>query len=186
MRKEIVKFGYFLLPRALNHPQKRVLDDILLILPAGPSRYSTQPAPTFREGTVQILKCIQLFGAQCSATGVDIISARTSAKPIMALCYNALTGRSMGGLSGKFRTASLHDDEYASFVTTLVELRSNSGLSQRQVAVALGWNQSVVAKIETKQRRIDIIELVRMAEVIGFDAAKLVRGVQREFRSRLG
>lgn len=92
----------------------------------------------------------------------------------------------MGAMSGKSRTISLHDDDYASFVTTLVEMRSNSGLSQRKVAAALGWNQSVVAKIETRQRRIDVIELVRMAEIVGFDAAKLVRNIQKKIHRKPG
>jgi transcriptional regulator with XRE-family HTH domain len=92
----------------------------------------------------------------------------------------------MGRTLAKSRIVSLHDDDYASLVTTLVEMRSNSGLSQRKVAAQLGWNQSVVAKIETKQRRIDVIELVKMAEIVGFDAAKLVRDIQTKIRRKLG
>jgi transcriptional regulator with XRE-family HTH domain len=73
---------------------------------------------------------------------------------------------------------SLHDPAYAAFVKTLVELRMRSGLKQRQVAAALGWNQSVISKIETRQRRIDIVELIRVTAVLGTDPASLVRQIQ--------
>lgn len=82
----------------------------------------------------------------------------------------------------KARTASLHDDAYASFVKLLIERRQKSGLSQQAVADALGWNQSIIAKVESVQRRLDVIELVRMASVIGFDAGRLVREVQLQMQ----
>ncbi len=71
--------------------------------------------------------------------------------------------------SRKARTASLHDAAYAAFVSLLVQRRIKAGLSQQSVANALGWNQSIMAKIESVQRRLDVIELIRLAAVIGFD-----------------
>jgi transcriptional regulator with XRE-family HTH domain len=79
----------------------------------------------------------------------------------------------------KARTASLHDDAYASFVEKLVKRRIKAGYSQQSLADALGWNQSIIAKIESVQRRLDIIELVRIANVLGIDASRLVRDVQQ-------
>ena len=77
------------------------------------------------------------------------------------------------------RVASLHDEAYARFVGALVLERKKSGLSQQAVADKLGWQQSIVAKIETAQRRIDIVELIRFAGAVGFDAAKSVRELRR-------
>jgi transcriptional regulator with XRE-family HTH domain len=71
--------------------------------------------------------------------------------------------------------ASLHDEAYAGFVQALIRHRKTAKLSQQEVADRLGWQQSVIAKIETVQRRIDVIELIRLAEVVGFDPARLVR-----------
>jgi transcriptional regulator with XRE-family HTH domain len=85
----------------------------------------------------------------------------------------------MGRRSKKTRVASLHDDVYRQFVELLVERRKASGLSQQSVADALGWNQSQVAKIETCQRRIDIIELIRLTDVIGVDPARLVSDIRK-------
>lgn len=78
---------------------------------------------------------------------------------------------------------SLHDPAYAGFVKMLVELRVGSGKKQREVAKALGWNQSVVSKIETRQRRIDVVELIRVMEALGADPVTLVREIQRELSS---
>lgn len=80
--------------------------------------------------------------------------------------------------------ASLHDEAYARFVERLVRHRKAAGLSQQDVADKLGWQQSVIAKIETAQRRIDIIELVRLAEAVGFDPSRLVRETRTDMITR--
>lgn len=85
----------------------------------------------------------------------------------------------MGRPARRGRVASLHGDSYAAFVRLLVDRRKTSGLSQQDVADALGWPQSFIAKIEKKERRIDVVELVRLAAVVGFDPARLVRDIQR-------
>lgn len=86
----------------------------------------------------------------------------------------------MGRRSKKARVASLHDETYQRFVQRLVERRRAAGKSQQIVADELGWNQSIVAKIETAQRRIDIVELIRFADVVGFDVVKLVHDLRRQ------
>jgi transcriptional regulator with XRE-family HTH domain len=85
----------------------------------------------------------------------------------------------MGNPPYKARTASLHDAAYASFVEKLVKKRIKAGHSQQSLADELGWNQSIIAKIESVQRRLDIIELVRIANVLGIDASRLVKDVQK-------
>ncbi|RZA16228.1 MAG: XRE family transcriptional regulator [Proteobacteria bacterium] len=82
----------------------------------------------------------------------------------------------------KARTTSLHDDAYALFIEALVQKRVKAGMTQRDLAKALGWNQSIIAKTESVQRRLDIIELIRISEVLDFDPARLVRDVQAKIR----
>ena len=86
--------------------------------------------------------------------------------------------------SRKARTASLHDEAYAELVQAVVKKRLKSGLSQQAVADALGWNQSIIAKIESVQRRMDAIELIRIADVVGFDPARLIRETQVQMFGR--
>lgn len=86
----------------------------------------------------------------------------------------------MARSSRKNRTASLHEAAYVRFVSMLVQRRKDAGLSQQALADELGWNQSIIAKIESVQRRLDIIELLKIAKAMGFDAARLVREVEQD------
>jgi transcriptional regulator with XRE-family HTH domain len=60
-------------------------------------------------------------------------------------------------------------------VKWLREERIAKGLAQSDVAKRLGEHQSWVARLESGQRRLDVVELLIVAKAIGFDAAKLVR-----------
>ncbi len=48
-------------------------------------------------------------------------------------------------------------------------------MTQADVADRLGEYQSFVARYESGQRRIDVVELLRLAEILKFDASGLVR-----------
>ncbi len=74
---------------------------------------------------------------------------------------------------------SVYTEEYRMFLAMLVEVRQKAGLSQQQVADRLGRPQSYVSRYESGQTRIDTVELVRLARVIGFDAASMVRKIDR-------
>lgn len=54
---------------------------------------------------------------------------------------------------------SIHSQNYRIVIQSLRSLRENKGITQNQLATMLGCNQTVVSKIETFERRIDIIEL---------------------------
>ena len=51
----------------------------------------------------------------------------------------------------------------------LVDARKSAGLGQDDLANRLKCNQSLVARIESGERRIDVVELVVLARAIGFD-----------------
>jgi transcriptional regulator with XRE-family HTH domain len=57
----------------------------------------------------------------------------------------------------------------------LVELRREAGLRQIDLAAKLGVYQSWVTHMESGQRRIDVIELIELGRIIGFDPADVVR-----------
>lgn len=64
---------------------------------------------------------------------------------------------------------------YERFQQMLVEARRKSGLSQQEVADRLGRPQTYVSKCELGTRRMDVVEFVEMAEVLGFDPADFIR-----------
>ena len=51
----------------------------------------------------------------------------------------------------------------------LVDARKSAGLGQDDLADRLKCHQSLVARIESGERRIDVVELVVLARAIGFD-----------------
>ena len=63
-------------------------------------------------------------------------------------------------------------------VRALVDARQNAGLSQQQLAAKLKRHQSFVARLESGERRIDVVELVVLARAIGFDPFQLLAIVE--------
>jgi len=64
---------------------------------------------------------------------------------------------------------------YRAVVETVIEGRKNAGLTQRALADALGKPPSFVAKIEQRERRLDLVEFVAIARALGIREADLFR-----------
>lgn len=60
----------------------------------------------------------------------------------------------------------------------LVEARKAKGLTQAELATALGKPQSFVAKYENGERRIDVIEFVDITAVLGVPTADLLARIE--------
>ena len=78
---------------------------------------------------------------------------------------------------------SVYTPAYRHVVERVVALRKRAGLTQRELAAKLGWPQNLVARLETTQRRLDLVEFVAICEACGADPsvesadlAKAVRG----------
>ena len=67
----------------------------------------------------------------------------------------------------------------------LVGARESKGLKQAVVAERLGLPASYLSKIESGTRRLDVIELIRIAEAIGVDPVEIIRDLQRAMRKKL-
>ncbi len=61
----------------------------------------------------------------------------------------------------------------------LAEAREKSGLSQDQLAERLSKPQSFVSHYENGQRRIDLLEFIRIMEGLGGDPAEVFKLVLR-------
>lgn len=60
----------------------------------------------------------------------------------------------------------------------LVLARRESGLTQSQVAVALRKPQSYVSKVESGERRIDLIELLEFLRVVEADEVGFIKALR--------
>ena len=64
----------------------------------------------------------------------------------------------------------------------IIEARKASGLRQADVARKLRRPQSYVSKVESGERRLDVVEFVQFAHAVGADADKIFREVTKIVR----
>ena len=57
---------------------------------------------------------------------------------------------------------------------SLVEARKHAGLGQKDLADRLDCHQSLVARIESGQRRIDVVEFIVLSRALGFDLSEVL------------
>lgn len=72
---------------------------------------------------------------------------------------------------------SVHSAEQKAFGQLLLETRKRAGLTQQEVAERLRRPQSFVAKYEGGERRIDVVEFLVIARVLGADPVRLLKSL---------
>lgn len=72
---------------------------------------------------------------------------------------------------------TLWSDAQEALVATLTQGRKDAGLSQATLAKQLRCQQSLIARIESGERRIDLVELVILCRAIGLDPSVLLARV---------
>lgn len=70
--------------------------------------------------------------------------------------------------------SSIHQPEYKRLLEELIKAREKADITQQELADMLKKPQSFVSKYENGERRLDIIELTQIADLIGTDYKKLV------------
>lgn len=60
----------------------------------------------------------------------------------------------------------------------LIAARKKAGLTQTQLAVRLKCHQSFVARVESGERRIDVVELIVLARALEANAADLLTATE--------
>jgi len=62
----------------------------------------------------------------------------------------------------------------------LVAARNALGMNQEQLAKAWGRRQTIIARIETYERRIDVVELVTLCEILIVDPVELIQRLKAD------
>jgi transcriptional regulator with XRE-family HTH domain len=69
---------------------------------------------------------------------------------------------------------SLGSARHRALVDLLIAKREAAGLTQADLATKLGEYQSFVARLESGQRRVDVVEFFELSEALGFDPVKAI------------
>lgn len=79
---------------------------------------------------------------------------------------------------------TIHTPEYRSLLALLRERRRQSGVTQVEVAATLGESQAFVSKCERGDRRIDLIDLLRILRAIGLSPDEFLAELEERFPAR--
>jgi transcriptional regulator with XRE-family HTH domain len=71
----------------------------------------------------------------------------------------------------------LRTSRHKALISALIAAREHAGLSQRELAKRLDRAHSFVGKIESGERQLNVLEFCEYADVLGADAAELLRAV---------
>ena len=69
---------------------------------------------------------------------------------------------------------TLGDNRHDALVAFLVRMRKQAGFTQVQLAARMKVYQSFIARVESGERRVDVIEFIKLSEVLDFDPSAAV------------
>ena len=73
---------------------------------------------------------------------------------------------------------SLRTPGHQALMLVLITTRKNTGATQQELASKLGRPQSFVAKVETGERRLDVVEFVEWFDALEVDPAAAIASIQ--------
>jgi len=76
--------------------------------------------------------------------------------------------------------SSLHSDENKALVAVLVKARKTAEISQTELAERLNKSQQFVSRIESGERRVDLLEFVMIARALKIEPRDLLGRVLRQ------
>jgi len=76
---------------------------------------------------------------------------------------------------------SIYPNDYRALITALVRARKAKQITQVQLAAAMRVPQSLISKAERGERRLDIVELLRICELLDVPITKLISLVPPRF-----
>lgn len=76
---------------------------------------------------------------------------------------------------------SIYPNDYRTLIAMLVRARKQKKITQVQLAASMRVQQSFISKVERGERRLDVVELLRMCELLGVSITSLVSVIPPRF-----
>ena len=83
------------------------------------------------------------------------------------------------GLAGLDLAKPRRSKRYKTLVGLIVARREAAGMTQSDLAARLGKSQSFVARLESGQRRIAVVEFMTLAKILRFDPYELISTLEK-------
>ena len=74
---------------------------------------------------------------------------------------------------------SIFDPQYRDFIARLVKHRKSIHITQRDLAKRLGTSHCYVARIETHERRIDLLESIAMMRALKMSDEQIINEIKK-------
>jgi transcriptional regulator with XRE-family HTH domain len=74
---------------------------------------------------------------------------------------------------------TIHSKQHKRLIELVTAERKQADIRQVQLAKKLKRTQTWISRFENGEQRLDVIELIDLAEAIGFDAPALIAAVQQ-------
>ncbi len=74
---------------------------------------------------------------------------------------------------------TLGSKQHRALIALLIQKREQLGMTQSDLANAIGEYQSFVARLESGQRRVDVVEFLRLAKVLKFNPAVVIEDLKK-------
>jgi transcriptional regulator with XRE-family HTH domain len=74
---------------------------------------------------------------------------------------------------------TIRTKRHKELVQILVEERKRRGITQVGLAEQLGVSQTWIVRLESGGRRLDVVEFMALAEVIGFSPVKIIKALAK-------
>ena len=69
---------------------------------------------------------------------------------------------------------SIYDEDYIEIITRLRIIRTSKNITQLDLANKMGKTQSFVSKIESCERRLDVIEFLRWLDTLNISLSDVI------------
>lgn len=73
---------------------------------------------------------------------------------------------------------TIYQERYQQLIFALVDARHKKGLTQAQLAKLFDKPQSYIAKIEAKDRKLDVMEFIDICTALDIQASEIVEKIQ--------
>ena len=73
---------------------------------------------------------------------------------------------------------TIYQDRYELLVQTLIGARKQLSFTQAELAKRLNKPQSYIAKIEGKDRKLDVLEFIDLCRILQLDAQIIIKKLQ--------